>query len=81
MSPKTVFFIVNECKDKGGDLYQMGVGVTASARGCRSSQYSSDHSIFMREMLIWAHQQVMRLLKEDKALTSYSELYRRFEER
>ena len=81
MSPKTVFFIVNECKDKGGNLYQMGVGGTASARGCGSSRYSSDHSIFKKEMLIWAHQQVMRLLKEDKTLTSYAELHRRFEER
>ena len=81
MSPKTVFFIVNECKDKGGNLYQMGVGGTASARGCGSSQYSSDHSIFKKEMLILAHLQVKRLLKKDKTLTSYAELHRRFEKR
>ena len=78
--PRRLRFIVNECKDKGGNLYQMGVGGTASARGCGSSRYSSDHSIFKKEMLIWAHQQVMRLLKEDKTLTSYAELHRRFEE-
>ena len=81
MSLKTVFFIVNECMDKGDNLYEMGVGGTASARGCGSSQYFSDHSLFKKEMLIWAHQQVIRLLKEHKTLISYAELHRRFEER
>ena len=51
MSPKTVFSVI-ERKDKGGNLYHMGVGSTASARECGSSQYSSDHTIFKKEM-IW----------------------------
>ena len=49
-------------------LATMGVGGTAGARMRGNSQYSSDHSIFKKEMLIWAYQEVMRLLKEDKTL-------------
>ena len=32
-------------------------------------------------MLIWAHQEVMRRMKEDKKYSSYAELHRLFEER
>ena len=68
MSPKTVFFIVNEFKDKGGYLYQMGVGGITSARGCKNSQYSSDHSIFKKEMLIWAHQRDVVVVRDGEVL-------------
>ena len=72
---------LSESKDKGSNINEKGVGGTASARGRGSSQYSSDHSIFKKETLIWTYQQVVLPLQEDKTFTTYAELYRPFEER
>ena len=46
-----------------------------------SGQYSYDHSIFTKDTLIWAHQEVMRRMKEAKKYSSYAELHWLFEER
>ena len=81
MSRCTIFDIVKQCSELGGNIYELSVGGSASTGGCGGGQYSYDHSIFTKDMLIWAHQEVMRRMKEDKKYSSYAELHRLFEER
>ena len=37
MSPKTVFFIVNECKDKGGYLHRLDLGAQQAPEGVEAA--------------------------------------------
>ena len=81
MSRRTVFDIVKQCSEVGGNIYELSVGGNASSRGCGSDRYSYDHSIFTKEILIWAHQEVMRMLKKDKKYSSCADIHRLVEER
>ena len=80
MCNDTVFSIVIEYRESSGDVYQMGIGGTASTRGCGSATYAYDHCVYKKEALTWAHQEVMRLLLEERKYASYAELHRLVEE-
>ena len=64
----TVFDIVEQCSEVG-NIYELSMGGSASTRGCRSDYYPYDHSIFTKEILTWAYQEVMRMLKKEKCFT------------
>ena len=76
MCRDTVFSIVKEYRKSSGDVYQMGISAAASSRGCGSANYAYDHSVYKKEVLTWTHQEVVRLLLEERKYASYAELHR-----
>ena len=70
------FILWKECNS-----HTEAVNLTATALQMCSANYSCDHSVYKKEVLTWAHQEVMRLLLEERKYVSYAELHRLVEER
>jgi hypothetical protein len=77
-SDKTIFPIIQEYKDSELDIFEL-TAHSKTTRGTASDEYSYNHTIIQKEHLLWCHERVLKLLRDEDSMMSYAELHRQFE--